>query len=355
MSFKTKFDPDLAVLPIFVAQWGDDPAGATISYQNNVLRDEIGAWEGVEFLKLLDMISHGHGKENLSNLISRGSLVLGGTISGFELKLHSRMGPSHFQMVISDNTELNAARDREQRTSLINSFLNLGSHELKTPLNGILGLAELLVMNESDPEKLELLEMIRESGRILDGTVSRMLTTIYADGDEQIVQEDDGPLDLSKCIQSKYSLLEKHLQGLEFSRESLHLESTLMAGISEQHFLDILTEVAINLRRNTPPGKRVEIFTIDENDTVHMIVENECQGIPPRDWDRVFDPLYRFQDASQHTSGFEYGQGGIGMGLTVLKKIMDRISARVWFENRDEYSVGQENLVRMHLVFPVPG
>ncbi len=63
MSLKNIFDPDLAVLPILIAQWEASPMAAVITYQNNVLRRELGAWEGVDFWKFLDRISDGSGME----------------------------------------------------------------------------------------------------------------------------------------------------------------------------------------------------------------------------------------------------------------------------------------------------
>ncbi len=134
-----------------------------------------------------------------------------------------------------------------------------------------MGLAELMALDESDPEKLELLELIRESGRVLDSTVSKMLTMIYADGQNSPSPEEHGLIDISQFILSLFPLLAKHFHGLDFSVDSLHLKSTASVGISHQHLLDILTELAINLRRNTQPGKQVDFFTTDEDGAVHLV------------------------------------------------------------------------------------
>ncbi len=53
-----------------------------------------------------------------------------------------------------------------------------------------------------------------------------------------------------------------------------------------------------------------------------------------------------------HSSGYEYGEGGMGMGLAIIKKYMDQVGGNVWFENSGDYVPGKDNMVAMHLVFP---
>ncbi len=352
MNYKTLFDVDLAILPILIAKWTTDPYNATIVYQNDVLRNELGSWENSKLVELLDVISDGSGKIFLAKLIDKGSLVLSGRINGLEVKYHSRKGENHIQMAISDNTEINKIRDMEQRSTLINSFLNIGSHELKTPLNGILGITELSLKDETSTKYKEIFNLIYESANTLNDIVSKMLKIIYVEDKTIPVLEKANSLNISEFFKNMYPVFEKHLVDRDFSKDHLHLNATFNIEMPERHLYDILTEVAINLRRNTPIGKRIEIFTTDENDTVHAVIENECNGIPTDCLKKIFQPFYRHQDPAKHSSGYEYGQGGIGMGLTIIKKYIDQINGKVWFENNLDYAPGKENLVRMHMIFP---
>ena len=54
MNYKTLFDVDLAILPILIAKWTNDPFNATIVYQNGVLRNKLGSWENSKLVELLD-------------------------------------------------------------------------------------------------------------------------------------------------------------------------------------------------------------------------------------------------------------------------------------------------------------
>lgn len=355
MNYKTLFDADLAILPILIAKWTNDPINATIVYQNNVLRNELGSWEKSKLVDLLDIISDGSGKIYLAKLIDKGRLVLSGRINDLEVKYHSRKSENHIQMAISDNTEINQIRDMEQRSTIINSFLNIGSHELKTPLNGILGITDLMLRDKTSIEHKKIFKLISESANTLNDIVSKMLKIIYVEDKTIPALEKPNSLNISEFFKNMYPVFEKHLVDRDFSKDHLHLNATSNIDMPEQHLYDIVTEIAINLRRNTPIGKRIEIFTTDENDSVHVIIENECKGIPTNCLEKIFQPFYRHQDPAKHSSGYEYGQGGIGMGLTIIKKYINQVNGKVWFENNSDYAPGKENLVRMHMIFPKKG
>ncbi|MBT3196901.1 MAG: ATP-binding protein, partial [Gammaproteobacteria bacterium] len=120
---------------------------------------------------------------------------------------------------------------------------------------------------------------------------------------------------------------------------------------SEEVLHKIFSEIMINLRRNTPADGRVQITSEDEDEDeyVHLTIENSSEGIPADAMERVFDPLYRYQDPLTHSSGFEYGGGGIGMGLSIVRQLVTALNGEIWFENRRSTTAGQENRVALHL------
>tara|TARA_B100001971_G_C18234348_1_gene566102 strand:+ start:1715 stop:2209 length:495 start_codon:yes stop_codon:yes gene_type:complete len=146
---KSLFDAGLATLPILIAKWNDTPDNAFIVYQNDIIVDQIGLWTGKSLLDLLTELSEGNGEKLLTKLIEENELIFPCKIKDLEMKYHSRMGPNHIQITISDNTEINRLRDIEQRSKLIDTFLMIGSHELKTPLNGIIGISSFLQETET--------------------------------------------------------------------------------------------------------------------------------------------------------------------------------------------------------------
>ncbi len=348
---KSLFDPSLATLPILIASWDDKPHNAYFIYQNEILRDKIGLWIDKSLLELLNKLSDGNGDKLLSKLINDHELKFSCKINDLELKYHSRMGPEHFQITISDNTEINRLRDIEQRSKLIDTFLMIGSHELKTPLNGIIGITSLLQEEETDQEKKDMLGMVNHAAGTLDNVVLKMLRHIYSYKTSNLINAvvDVKVVDL---IKKSLPLFKKYLKGRDFLTDNVQLNDTKVIRLPEGYLDDILLEIAINLRRNTPAGGKVKILTFDKNKNVHLVFENHGTGIPVEDLDRVFEPFYIHQNSMNHSSGHEYGQAGVGMGLTILKRIVEQAGGNVWFENMLPYKEGKENIVRLTVVLP---
>ncbi len=343
------FDPNLAIFPIMVAKWETTPDEAIIVYQNNALIDKIGSWKGRGIFELLDQISCGSGAAKLVELVENNTIEISGKLGELDIKYHSRLCAEHIQMAITDNTEINKLRDREQRATLINSFLNIGSHELLTPLNVILSSSWGMLQDDLSNEQRTGLKYIEEYANRLNDTISKMLQTIYEDKAANLDISCDGPIGVSETISELKPKIEEKIDNK--ISIAFDLESTSGICMSKRHFIDIMIEISINLRRNTPTGSNVCIKTYDTVDSTYIVVENECYGIPPDELEKIFDPLYRYQDPTNHSSGFDYGQGGVGMGLTVIKKLINQSGGTVWFENKYEYSEKKQNTVIMTISF----
>jgi signal transduction histidine kinase len=348
---KAKFDPELATLPIMTAQWSTDPTDAVINYQNNILKRELGNWINQTVIKLFDKLNNGKGIDVMNQLVEEGKLALPGKLNELEIKIHSRLADSHIQITIIDNTEINRLRDIEQRSELINSFLMIGSHELKTPLNGIIGISSILKAEEECANKAEMFDLIINSGKALDNVVIKMLKHIYSYKSNNLISS-IVILNIGETIISMSSLFNKYLHDRNFTINAKLLLDSQFVKFAEGDLKDILTEVAINLRRNTPPDGNVTISTFDQKNEVHLVIENECYGIPEDELEKVFEPFYRFQNKMQHSSGYEYNQAGAGMGLTILKRIVEKFNGKVWFENKYPYNSNKLNLLKLEIVFP---
>ena len=347
---KNLFDTNLAIFPIMVAKWDTTPDEAIIVYQNDALKDKIGSWKGRGIFELLEQISCGSGGARLVELVEDKSIEISGKLGELDIKYHARLCKEHIQMAITDNTEIHKLRDREQRANLINSFLNIGSHELLTPLNVILSSAWGMLQDDISDEQRTGLKYIEEYANRLNDTVAKMLQTIYEDETTDLDISCNGPIDISATINDLRSKIIEKIDNKISTNFDLQSRSSVC--MSKRHFTDIIIEISINLRRNTPAGKNVLFKTYDTDGSVNIVIENECFGIPPEELDKIFDPLYRYQDPVKHSSGFDYGQGGIGMGLTAIKKLIQLSGGKIWLENLDEYAPDKENIVRMNIELP---
>jgi len=348
---KTLFNPDQAILPILIASWDGDPKEATILYQNDALSNKIGLWRNKSLLEFLNSLCEGNGEMLINKLISDGELTFPCKTDDMDLKYHSFMGTNYMQITITDITELNKLRDIEQRSNLIDTFIMIGSHELKTPLNGILGIASLLKEEELSQDKRELLDVVINAATTLDGVVKKMLKQIYSEQtDVEIVEIEN--INIGSEIEKSMSLFIRCLKDRDFDATNVQLLDMQSVRLPKGSFNDILFEIAINLRRNTPPTGKVSIKSYDKDGFVYLEVENQGTGIPEEDILRVFEPFFHHQNSMHHSSGYEYEQSGVGMGLTILKRIVNNANGRVWFENLSPYEEGKENTVKLSIVLP---
>jgi two-component system sensor histidine kinase KdpD len=91
----------------------------------------------------------------------------------------------------------------------------------------------------------------------------------------------------------------------------------------------LLEQVVINLLENAakyaPAGSMIELSASAGDREVLVEVADRGQGIPPGDEVRIFDKFYRAKPARE---------GGVGLGLTICRGIIEAHGGRIWAENR---------------------
>ena len=88
INYTSIFNPDLATLPILIADWDDSPHNARIVYQNSILQNHIGYWKNRMLIEFLDGICAGDGSKLINILIEEGELSIPCKVKDLEIKLH---------------------------------------------------------------------------------------------------------------------------------------------------------------------------------------------------------------------------------------------------------------------------
>lgn len=208
-------------------------------------------------------------------------------------------------------------------------FLAMSSHELRTPLTSILGWSELLVTGGLDPEtQREALDSIRQSARaqsrLIDDMldVSRLLT-----GKLELNSE---PVDVAAAV-----LLALRAITPLAERKNLVLERSFERGASrvdgdptrlQQIFWNILS----NAVKFTPAGGRISVRLSTRDSRVDIVVTDTGQGISPEFLPRVFDSL------SQQRGSSTREHGGLGLGLSIVKQLVQMHGGTVRAESAGE-------------------
>jgi K+-sensing histidine kinase KdpD len=270
---------------------------------------------------MLHKPSDGPVAQRLNVLDAQGKqLLLYVTISPLDNNPLSGYG-SERVVVIRDVTE------EEAVNRLRYNFLANVAHEFRTPLAGIAATTELLVEEGDDltPDELhELVETIRLSTLHLQTLVGNLLesTTIEA-GCFQVHRR---PINLQDVVQDAANLMSPLLK-----RRSQSLVLTVPNEIPTLWAdANRLTQVLVNLLSNaskfSPMGGKIEMNITQDPEWVTIAVLDNGPGLPT---DRFVDVFKRFVTANQSHDT----QYGVGLGLSVVKSIVEMHGGQVGAEN----------------------
>ncbi|MDM8538675.1 response regulator, partial [Desulfobacterales bacterium HSG17] len=220
--------------------------------------------------------------------------------------------------------------DAEAASQAKSQFLANISHEIRTPINGIVGMTDLLLDTRLDDLQLDFSRTIKSSSSLLLSIVNNILDYSKMEADQ--LDLEIGPVDIrqtfSDCIQiHKKSAGEKNIV---FTHT---LPNDLPDQISGDQFRikQILDIVMGNAVKFTEHGF-IQIHAKIKNEGLHYIIlgvqiSDSGSGIPP---DRL---KYLFQPFSQVDSSFNRQHGGIGLGLALARRLCEKMGGHIDVSN----------------------
>jgi PAS domain S-box-containing protein len=204
-----------------------------------------------------------------------------------------------------------------------NTFLQAVSHDLRTPLAAILGLAVTLErpdvrLDEGDAR--DLAHRIAENARRLERLVRNLLDMDrLARG---IVTPKLEPTDVAALIRR---VLDES-QPVEPARLTVELEP-VVASIDAAKVERIVENLLANTGRHTPADARVWLTLRGEDTGITIVVEDDGPGIAEELREQVFEPFQQGAGAREHSPG-------VGVGLTLVRRFAELHGGRAWVEER---------------------
>jgi PAS domain S-box-containing protein len=203
------------------------------------------------------------------------------------------------------------------------TFLQAVSHDLRTPLAAILGLAVTLE-SQTDlgaDEAHDLASRISMNARKLDRIVSDLLDLDRIS--RGILEPNLRATDLDALVRrvvTESDLLAEHPTELDLEPETIEAD----AGKIERIFENLLSNAA----RHTPAGSKIWIRVGPEAGGALLVVEDDGPGVPPEHREDIFQPFGQGAGAPEHSPG-------VGIGLAVVSRFAELHGGRAWVEERE--------------------
>ncbi len=245
------------------------------------------------------------------------------------------------QKTILENALLSANQANEAKTV----FLTNMSHDMRTPMNGIMGFCDLALRHVTEPERVrDCLMKIQESSNILLGIIDNMLDMSRIESGQMNIERSDN--NLVQIMEDIHGILkdgmdQKNLTYVLDMKEVKH--EWIYCDLLRMH--QILVNVVGNAVKFTEPGGSITV-TVRERDslsrgiaTYEFRIKDTGIGMSPEFMKKLFLPFER--ERSTTVSKIQ----GTGLGLAVTKNIIDLMNGSIEVES--EQGKGSEFIITL--------
>ena len=207
---------------------------------------------------------------------------------------------------------------------LRNSLLAAISHDLRTPLSALVGLAESMAMTQPPPtaQQDEIAAAMRAEARRMSSLVDNLLDMAKLQAGKVQLNRQWHPLEeiVGSALKAVAPALVNHPVGVRLEDELPLLEFD--AVLIERLLCNLLENAA----KYTPPGSRIDIGTTTGSTSVDIWVEDDGPGLPPGKEEEIFKKFERGQKESTTP--------GVGLGLAICRAIANAHGGSIRAENR---------------------
>lgn len=247
---------------------------------------------------------------------------------------------TRLEQELASRAEALSRADRQK-----SEFLAMLSHELRNPLaplvNGLAVLRAWGAMTGRTGQILEMMErQVRQLARLIDDLldISRIDRGKLALRRERVAAE--------AIVRSAVEIARPNIESRQHELVLRFPGTPLFLDADPVRMAQVLSNLLNNAAKFTPPGGRIEVSLAGEGDEVVLSVADNGIGFEPRDAERIFDMFVQLHDSRSQAAG------GLGLGLTLARTIVERHGGRIWAESAGP-GQGTRFTLRMHAA-PAP-
>lgn len=242
------------------------------------------------------------------------------------------------------NAEEKVAYDKENKELISNI-----SHDLKTPITAVKGYVEGIMDGVADtPEKMDrYIRTIYNKANEMDRLINEL--TFYSKIDTNRIPYTFNKIHISDYFEDCVDELSVELEssGVSLTYFNYLEEDAVVIADAEQLKRVINNIVSNSLKYMDKPKGVINIRLRDVGDFIQIEIEDNGKGIAQKDLANIFERFYR-TDASRNSS-----KGGSGIGLSIVKKIMEDHGGQVWARSKEGTGTTMYLALRKYQEVPV--
>ena len=237
------------------------------------------------------------------------------------------------QQLLRQQAEMNttlqeAAQTAREASRAKTVFLSHMSHDIRTPINGIMGMTDIAVRNLGDTGRVaDCLEKITVSSRHLLSLVNDVLDMSRIESGK--VRLEHKPFHVETLLDACYSLVAGQAQerGLSVKKEFSGVEQLVLSG-DELHLRQIIINILGNAVKFTPDGGEI-VFTAcgrdvgDGMEELTLIIRDNGIGMSEDFQQKIFEPFAQAEDSPK--SRYK----GTGLGMSIVKQFLDLMGGNI--------------------------
>lgn len=218
-------------------------------------------------------------------------------------------------------------------------FVSNITHELLTPLTSINGFVELLsegTIGTINPEQKKSLDIILRNSDRLIRLIRELLDSTRLENNTFVMQFKNVSLEsiILKSIQDIYPQAnEKQITIIE------EIQPLTQIWGDDERLMQVLRNLLINAIKFTPNNGKITIKSSNENEHVKISISDTGIGIPKEKLKTIFERFYQVDGSASRK------YGGVGLGLSICKSIIDKHNGSIWAQSEGNGST-------FHIVLP---
>ena len=296
---------------------------AMIEKENALKSTEIEAQEEVtqllflliliSFLGIISLFYSNHQKVKINNKLTRKHILIEN--QNIEIKKQQNALKTAKSELEDKIRELEILADEKSH------LMSIVAHDLRTPLNSIIGLVELLKMEDTEEAKNQYLNLIVESGNRMLGMINTLLNIKKIEAQKIEVNFDN--VNINKVLKKILKDFDTWIKNKQIEIEIIDIEIIHSVYADENLLHQVLENLLSNAIKYSPVKSKIQIKGSSALNTYSISFIDQGPGISEADQQKMFGKYQRL--SARPTAG----EDSMGIGLSLVKKLVSLMNCKI--------------------------